>query len=99
MITADESIDALADVCSAWPALLPPSRMRVSEGAAQNLVIKRPGMDVSREELLHYFDGKIARFWMPDDVVFIDALPMGATGKIQKNKLREQFKEHKLPSA
>jgi fatty-acyl-CoA synthase len=36
---------------------------------------------------------------MPDDVVFIDALPMGATGKIQKNKLREQFKDHLLPGA
>jgi fatty-acyl-CoA synthase len=63
------------------------------------LVIKRPNMDVSREELLAFFDGKIAKFWMPDDVVFIDALPMGATGKIQKNKLREQFKEYKLPTA
>ena len=63
------------------------------------LVVKRPGQDVSREELLQFFEGKIARFWMPDDVAFIDALPMGATGKIQKNKLREQFREHKLPTA
>ncbi|MFC0134157.1 long-chain fatty acid--CoA ligase [Massilia eurypsychrophila] len=63
------------------------------------LVIKRPGMDVTREELLAFFEGKIAKFWMPDDVAFIEALPMGATGKIQKNKLREQFKEHKLPAA
>jgi len=63
------------------------------------LVVKRPGMEVSREELLHFYDGKIAKFWMPDDVVFIDALPMGATGKVQKNKLREQFKEYKLPTA
>ena len=63
------------------------------------LVVKRPGAEVSREELLGFFEGKVAKFWMPDDVAFIDALPMGATGKIQKNKLREQFKEHKLPSA
>jgi 3-(methylthio)propionyl---CoA ligase len=63
------------------------------------LVIKRPGQDVTREELLAFFEGKIAKFWMPDDVLFIDALPMGATGKVQKNKLREQFKEHKLPTA
>lgn len=63
------------------------------------LVVKRPGAEVSREELLAFFEGKVAKFWMPDDVAFIDALPMGATGKIQKNKLREQFKEHKLPSA
>lgn len=63
------------------------------------LVIKRPGQEVTREELLQFFEGKIAKFWMPDDVAFIDALPMGATGKIQKNKLREQFKHHKLPTA
>ncbi len=63
------------------------------------LVIKRPGQEVTREELLTFFEGKIAKFWMPDDVAFIDALPMGATGKIQKNKLREQFKDHKLPTA
>ncbi|HEU5435852.1 MAG TPA: 3-(methylthio)propionyl-CoA ligase [Telluria sp.] len=63
------------------------------------LVVKRPGVDVSREALLAFFEGKVAKFWMPDDVSFIDALPMGATGKIQKNKLREQFREYKLPSA
>ena len=63
------------------------------------LVIKRPGQDVTREELLAFFEGKIAKFWMPDDVAFIEALPMGATGKIQKNKLREQFKDHLLPTA
>jgi 3-(methylthio)propionyl---CoA ligase len=63
------------------------------------LVIKRPDHDVTREALLQFFEGKIAKFWMPDDVVFVDALPVGATGKIQKNKLREQFKEYKLPTA
>jgi fatty-acyl-CoA synthase len=62
------------------------------------LVVKRPGQDVTREELLKFFEGKIARFWMPDDVAFMDALPMGATGKIQKNKLREQFRDYKLPT-
>jgi fatty-acyl-CoA synthase len=62
------------------------------------LVIKRPGQEVTRGELLKFFEGKIAKFWMPDDVAFVDALPMGATGKIQKNKLREQFREHQLPT-
>ena len=61
------------------------------------LVVKRPGHELSREEMLHFFDGKIAKWWTPDDVLFIDALPMGATGKIQKNKLRDQFKGHTLP--
>jgi acyl-CoA synthetase (AMP-forming)/AMP-acid ligase II len=63
------------------------------------LVVKRPGMEVSLAELLSFFEGKIAKFWMPDDVAFLDALPTGATGKVQKNKLREQYKEHKLPTA
>ena len=63
------------------------------------LVIKRAGHEVTREELLSFFEGKIAKFWMPDDVLFIDALPTGATGKIQKNKLREQFRQHVLPTA
>jgi fatty-acyl-CoA synthase len=62
------------------------------------VVVRRPGADLSREELLGHFEGKVARFWMPDDVVFVEALPMGATGKIQKNKLREQFRNHQLPS-
>ncbi|OBV38787.1 3-(methylthio)propionyl-CoA ligase [Janthinobacterium psychrotolerans] len=60
------------------------------------VVVQRPGMTVSRAELLQFFDGKIAKWWTPDDVLFVDALPMGATGKIQKNKLREQFKGHSL---
>src|SRR5450830_1503843 len=63
------------------------------------LVIKRPDMELTREELIAFFEGKVAKFWMPDDVAFIDALPMGATGKIQKNKLREQFRGYKLPTA
>jgi acyl-CoA synthetase (AMP-forming)/AMP-acid ligase II len=63
------------------------------------LVVKRPGLEVTRDEMLKFFEGKIAKFWMPDDVAFIDALPTGATGKIQKNKLREQFRDYKLPGA
>jgi fatty-acyl-CoA synthase len=62
------------------------------------VVVRRPGSGLSGAELLGHFEGKVARFWMPDDVVFVDALPMGATGKIQKNKLREQFREHRLPT-
>jgi fatty-acyl-CoA synthase len=62
------------------------------------LVVRRPGMEPTREELLGFFEGKIAKFWMPDDVVFVDSLPIGGTGKIQKNKLREQFRSHLLTS-
>jgi 3-(methylthio)propionyl---CoA ligase len=63
------------------------------------IVVRKPGAKVTREELLAFYDGRIARWWTPDDVVFVDAIPLGATGKMQKHKLREQFRDHKLPSA
>ncbi len=61
-------------------------------------VVKRPGMDVTREDLIKFFDGKTAKWQIPDDVVFVDAIPLGATGKMQKMKLREQLKDYKLPA-
>ena len=63
------------------------------------VVVKKPGASLTREELLAFYDGKIAKWWTPDDVLFVDAIPLGATGKMQKIKLREQFKDHKLPTA
>ena len=63
------------------------------------VVMKKPGAEVTREELIGFFEGKIAKWWTPDDVVFVDAIPLGATGKMQKNKLRELFKDHVLPTA
>ncbi|MFM2111438.1 MAG: hypothetical protein RLZZ271_98 [Pseudomonadota bacterium] len=60
-------------------------------------VVKRAGMDVSREELLKFYEGKIAKWQIPDDVVFVDAIPLGATGKMLKTKLREQLAGYKLP--
>ncbi|OIJ42903.1 AMP-binding enzyme family protein [Massilia timonae] len=63
------------------------------------VVVRRPGMEVSREALLGWFAGKVARWWTPDDVVFADSLPVGGTGKIQKNKLRETYAGHRLPAA
>jgi 3-(methylthio)propionyl---CoA ligase len=63
------------------------------------VVVKKPGLDVSRDELLAFYEGKTAKWQIPDDVVFVDAIPLGATGKMQKMKLREQLKDYKLPSA
>ena len=63
------------------------------------VVVKRPGMEVTREELLAFYEGKIAKWWTPDDVAFIDALPIGATGKVLKNRIRETFRDHVLPTA
>ena len=62
------------------------------------IVVKNPGAEVSREELLAFYEGKIAKWWTPDDVQFVDAIPLGATGKILKTKLREQFADYVLPS-
>ncbi|MEO8599129.1 MAG: AMP-binding protein, partial [bacterium] len=62
------------------------------------VVVKKPGAEVSKEELIQFYEGKIAKWWTPDDIAFVEALPTGATGKILKNKMREQFKEHKLPT-
>jgi fatty-acyl-CoA synthase len=63
------------------------------------VVVKRAGMEVTRDELLAFYDGKVVKWWVPDDVAFVDELPHTATGKLQKLKLRELFREHVLPSA
>ena len=55
------------------------------------VVVKKPGAEVTREELLAFYEGKTAKWQMPDDVVFVDAIPLGATGKILKTRLREQL--------
>ena len=62
------------------------------------VVVRKPGAELTRDALLGFYDGKIAKWWTPDDVVFVDAIPLGATGKMQKNKLREQFRGHTLPA-
>nr|WP_316638438.1 3-(methylthio)propionyl-CoA ligase [uncultured Roseateles sp.] len=60
------------------------------------VVVKKPEAQLSREELLAFFEGRIAKWQIPDDVVFVAEIPHTATGKIQKLKLREQFKEYRL---
>jgi len=56
------------------------------------VVVCKPGHTVSREDLLRFFDGKIAKWWTPDDVAFVDEIPHTATGKISKLLLREKFR-------
>jgi fatty-acyl-CoA synthase len=63
------------------------------------LVVKKQGAQVTRDELIKFFDGRVAKWWIPDDVVFVEQLPHTATGKLLKTKLREDFKDHKLPTA
>jgi fatty-acyl-CoA synthase len=61
------------------------------------IVVRKPGADVTRDDVLKFLEGKMARWWMPDDVVFVDELPHTATGKLLKTKLRETFKDYQLP--
>ncbi len=63
------------------------------------IVVKAEGADPSKEEILKFLEDKIAKWWMPDDVAFVDEIPHTATGKIQKLTLREQFADYKLPTA
>jgi fatty-acyl-CoA synthase len=62
------------------------------------VVVKKPGAELTREELLAFYGGKtVAKWQVPDDVVFVEAIPLGATGKILKTRLREQLRDYKLP--
>jgi 3-(methylthio)propionyl---CoA ligase len=65
-------------------------------------VVKKPNVETDVmtlvAEIIKFYDGRIAKWQIPDDVQFVEAIPLGATGKIQKNKLREQFKDYKLPA-
>ncbi len=63
------------------------------------IVVRKPDATCCREDLLAHYEGKIAKWWTPDDVVFVDSIPLGATGKMLKAKLRDTFRDHKLPTA
>jgi acyl-CoA synthetase (AMP-forming)/AMP-acid ligase II len=63
------------------------------------VAVKKPGAEVTREQLLEFYKGKVAKWWMPDDVAFVEQLPHTATGKLLKTKLRQDFKDYKLPGA
>jgi fatty-acyl-CoA synthase len=63
------------------------------------VIVLKKGESTTRDEILRFMEGKIAKWWMPDDVVFVDEIPHTATGKIQKNALRERFKDYVLPTA
>ena len=66
------------------------------------VIVKKENVSLEDQELkkdiLEFFDGKIAKWWLPDDVVYVDHIPLTATGKMQKLKLREIFKDYKLPT-
>lgn len=63
------------------------------------VIVPKPGRRPGRDEMLAFMAGKVAKWWLPDDVVLVEAIPHTATGKIQKTALREQFKDYRLPTA
>ena len=62
-------------------------------------MVRTDGSNVTPGELLKFFDGKVAKWWIPDDVAFVDELPHTPTGKVLKTALREQFGDYVLPTA
>ena len=62
------------------------------------LVVRRAGPQVSAEDLTSHLSARLAKWWLPDEILFVDELPHTATGKILKTKLREQYKNHRLSS-
>jgi fatty-acyl-CoA synthase len=62
------------------------------------IVVKKANHDVTRDEMLAFLESKVAKWWLPDDVAFVAELPHTATGKLQKMKLREQFRDYRLPA-
>lgn len=63
------------------------------------IVVLKPGATLDRDSIRTHLARKVARWWLPDDIVTVDALPLGATGKVQKNALRDQFRDYSLESA
>ena len=57
------------------------------------------GETATKEDFIEFLTPLVAKWWLPDDVVFVDSIPHTATGKIQKRDLREQFKDHLMPDA
>jgi fatty-acyl-CoA synthase len=62
------------------------------------IAVRRPGAEVDKAEILAFLADKVAKWWLPDDVVFVDELPHTATGKIRKSALREGFRNYVLPT-
>ena len=63
------------------------------------VIVLKEGQSSTKQEILGFLEGKIATWWMPDDVVFVAGIPHTATGKIQKTTLRDQFKDYVLPTS
>ena len=63
------------------------------------LVVRKPGSSVSAEQILDHLKKHVAKWWLPDEILFVDSLPHTATGKLLKTALREQYREYQLETA
>lgn len=63
------------------------------------VAVRKPGATVSGAELLAFYEGKVAKWWRPDDVVFVAELPHTATGKLLKTRLRAEYRDYRLPTS
>jgi fatty-acyl-CoA synthase len=61
------------------------------------VVVRKAGRELTRDDVLAFLHDRVARWWLPDDVAFVDELPHTATGKLLKTKLRETFSDYRLP--
>jgi acyl-CoA synthetase (AMP-forming)/AMP-acid ligase II len=92
----------LENVACGHPAVLQAAVVGVAHPKWQErpllVVVRRPGSGLEARALLDFMRGKVANWWLPDDVVFVDSMPMTGTGKVHKLTLRQQFKDHVLPA-
>jgi fatty-acyl-CoA synthase len=92
----------LENVASGHPAVLQAAAIGIAHPKWQErpmlVVTLREGASVSAEELIDYMRGKVASWWLPDAVEFVDQMPLTGTGKLWKLKLRERFKDYRLES-
>ena len=92
----------LENLAVAHPAVAQAAAIAISHPKWQErpllVVVAKPGQCVSREELLEFFQGKVAKWWIPDDVAFVEKLPLTATGKLSKLQLRQQFADYRFPA-
>jgi len=63
------------------------------------VVVAKPGRELAPDTVIGFLQGKVAKWQLPDDVVFVPEMPHGGTGKVLKTQLREMFKDHRLPTA
>ena len=91
--------DAVAESSSGDPATSDSEIVDDGQGDRIGWHVVKPGETLTRDDVLQFLDGRVAKWWLPDDVVFVEAFPMTATGKVSKARLRERFKDHRLPTA